>query len=160
MVKDPRKQLMATPQGGSYSLVRSLSMTISDLESEDVALLVAVTIATIAALVDTFYGSLIFKALKIISLFLSLGLAYHRIKTSKPYYKNIEPSSWRAVGQHYEICVSKAEHKRGKSPHARSLMQGTAGGYTECIDQPEVASDGDVVVRADTRETLRLEIRK
>lgn len=135
-------------------------MSTSDLESEDVALLVAVAIATVAALIDTFYGSPIFKALKIISLFLSLGLAYHRIKTSKPYNIDIDPSSWCGVGQRYEIRVSRAAHGRGKSPHARSLMKGDAGGYTECVDQPEVASDGEVVVRADTPEVIRLEIRK
>ena len=135
-------------------------MNASDFESEDIALLAAVAIATVAALVDTLYGSPLFKALKILSLFLSLGLAYHRIKTSKPYYKDIGPSLWNAVGQRYEIRVPKSEHKRGKSPHARSLVPGSAGGYSECFDQPEVAGDGEVVVRADTPEILRLEIRK
>lgn len=135
-------------------------MSISDFDGEDIALLVTVAIATVAALVDTFYGSALFKALKIISLFLSLGLAYLRIKTSKPYYKDIQASSWLAVGQHYEIRVPRSEHQRGKSPHARSLVQGQTGGYAECMDQPEVVTGGEVVVRADYPETLRLEIRK
>ena len=135
-------------------------MSISDFEGEDVALVVAVATATVATLVDTFYGSELFKALKIISLFLSLGLAYVRIKTSKPYYKDIEKLSWRAVGQRYEIRVPRSEHGRGKSPHARSLMQGPTGGYAECIDQPEVVAGGEVVVRADNPEVLRLEVRK
>lgn len=135
-------------------------MTISDFEGEDVALLAAVAIATLAALIDTFYGSPIFKALKILSLFLSLGLAYHRIRTSKPYFKDFDDSSWRAVGQHYEVRVPKAEHKRGKSPHARCLVPGGAGGYTECLAEPEVVGDGEVVVQLDSPARLRLEIRK
>lgn len=135
-------------------------MSISDFEGEDIALLVAVATATVATLVDTFYGSELFKALKILSLFLSLWLAYVRIKTSKPYYKDIQESSWRAVGQRYEIRVPRSEHKRGKSPHARSLMRGPTGGYSECMDQPEVVVGGEVMVTADYPEVLRLEVRK
>ncbi|WP_145769810.1 hypothetical protein [Denitratisoma oestradiolicum] len=135
-------------------------MALSDFESEDVALLASVAIATIAAVIDTFYGSPVFKALKILSLFLSLGLAYHRIKTSKPYFKDMPESAWKAVGQQYEVRISKSEHGRGKSPHARCLVPGQTGGFAECWADAEVGSDGEVVVQVNSPAALRIEIRK
>ena len=64
----------------------------SDIDGEDLALLVALVVATGAALLDTFAGSAVFKALKILSLILSLGLAIHRIRTGRPYVKDLTVS--------------------------------------------------------------------
>lgn len=135
-------------------------MALSDFEAEDVALLTSVAIATVAALADTFYGSPMFKALKILSLFLSLGLAYHRIRTSRPYFKDMSETSWKPVGQQYEIRIPKSEHGRGKSPHARCLTPRQTGGFSERWADAEVGSDGEVVVQIDSPSALRIEIRK
>lgn len=135
-------------------------MPLSDFETEDVVLLGSVAVATAATLIDTFYGSPLFKALKIVALFLSLWLAYHRIKTSKPYFKDMSASSWNVVGQQYEIRIPKSEHKRGKCPHARCLVPGQAGGYAECFADAEVGSEGEVVVQVNSPEAIRIVIRK
>lgn len=135
-------------------------MSLSDFETEDVILLVAVAIATATTLIDTFYGSPLFKVLKILALFLSLWLAYHRIKTSKPYFKNMVASSWMAVGQMYEVRIAKSEHRRGKTPHARCFVPSQSGAYEECIANVEVSNDGEVVVQVNSPVAFRIDIRK
>lgn len=125
-------------------------MSMSDLESEDIALLASIAIATTAAVVDTFYGSPVFKALKILSLFLSLGLAIHRVRTGKPFYKDVSESSWVKVQSEFEVRIPRSEHKRGKFPHARCLVSNGAGGYAECFAGGDVGLDGEVVVQVNT----------
>ena len=48
-------------------------MLLSDFESEDIALLASISITALIVFIDTVYGSPIFKALKIISVILSVG---------------------------------------------------------------------------------------
>ncbi len=136
-------------------------MTLSDIENEDMALIGAIVVALLAAFIDAFYDSEVFKALKILSLLLSLWLAFHRIKLAKPFVKDIDTTSWKVVGQRYEVRVEKSEHGRGKTPQARCLGHGPAGGYTElAFDASEVIPNGDVVVISDRPSNIRLEIRK
>ncbi|MCV0438351.1 MAG: hypothetical protein K5880_06950 [Hydrogenophaga sp.] len=132
----------------------------SDIDGEDLALLVALVLATVAALLDTVIGSVVFKALKILGLILSLGLAIHRIRTGKPYIKDLVVGDWKAVGQRYQIRVPRAEHGRGRSPRVLCLVLGEAGGYAECFTGAEVNDEGDVFVVASEPGSLRLDIRK
>ena len=58
------------------------------VDAEDVALLVSIVTAGTAVVVDEVIDSTTFKVLKILALLLSLGLAVHRIRTSKPYVRD------------------------------------------------------------------------
>jgi hypothetical protein len=135
-------------------------MPLSDIEPEDFALVGAIGLATLAAVVDTAYGSPFFKAVKIFAMLLSLGLALHRVRTSKPFLKDVSEQAWRKTDTSYEVRIGKAEHGRGKYPHARCLVPGDAGGYTECWADAQVRQGGDVVVQVSAPASLRVEIRK
>lgn len=133
----------------------------SDIDGEDLALLVALVVATGAALLDTFAGSAVFKALKILSLILSLGLAIHRIRTGRPYVKDLTVSDWTAVGQRYQVHVPRREHGRGSSPRTLCLVPGDLGGVTEAFwSAAEVKDTGDVFVVSNEPAVMRLDIRK
>lgn len=136
-------------------------MAFTDFESEDIALVASIAIATIAAIIDTIYGSLFFKALKIIGLILSFGLAIHRIRTSKPYYKDVTEHDWiERENNTFEFQITKTEHKRGKFPHSRCLVPGISGGYTECLADAEVGNNGTIVVQINRPGNIRIEVRK
>lgn len=135
-------------------------MLSNDFESEDIALVASIAIATLAAVIDTVYGSPVFKALKIISLILSFGLAIHRVRTSKPYYKEILESDWIAAGNEYVMKIAKSEHKRGKFPHVRCLVPGESGGYSECFTDGEVDAEGNIVIQINQPGSIRVEVRK
>lgn len=132
----------------------------SDVDGEDVALLAALVLASVAALLDTVIGSVIFKALKVLGLLLSLGLAIHRIRTGKPYIKDLEAGHWKAVGQRYQVRVLRDEHGRGRSPRVLCMVPGELGGYAECVAGAEVDDNGDVFVIASEPAAMRLDIRK
>lgn len=132
----------------------------SEIEGEDVALLLALVLATVAALLDSVIGGVVFKALKILGLLLSLGLAIHRIRTGRPYVKDLIASNWTAEGQRYQVRVLRKEHGRGRSPRVLCLVPGELGGYAECFTGAEVNDEGDVFVIANEPAAMRLDIRK
>lgn len=133
----------------------------SHIEGEDVALLVALVLATVAALLDTVVESAVFKALKILGLLISLGLAIHRIKTGRPYVKDLAASNWTAVGQRYQVHVPRREHGRGCSPRVLCQIPGDLGGFTEAFySAAEVTDTGDVFVVENEPVAMRLDIRK
>lgn len=135
-------------------------MSLSDIESEDFALLASLVIATVAVLVDELYGGTLFKALKILSLILSIGLAIHRIKSGKPFFKDIADKDWVDAGEMFEVVVPKSIHKRGKFPHPRCLVPNGYGSYAECFIDGDVQPDGSIIVRAKKPVHIRLEVRK
>jgi hypothetical protein len=135
-------------------------MAISDLETEDIALLSSLAIAAAAVVIDEVYSSALFKALKIIGLILSIGLAIHRIRTSRPFYRDIAASDWVANGKGFEVTVPKKEHKRGRSPDTRCLVPNGHGGYGGCFVEGDVQTDGSIIVRVDQPAFVRLEVRK
>lgn len=135
-------------------------MSLPDFETEDIALLSALVVSAFAVLIDDVYGSAIFKALKILGLILSIGLAIHRIRTGRPFYKDISNSDWVKVKQGFEVVVPKAEHKRGKAPNTRCLVPNGHGGYGGCFVEGDVQPDGNIIVRLDRPTFIRLEVRK
>lgn len=135
-------------------------MAISDLEPEDIALMSSLAAATAAVAIDEIYSSAPFKALKIVGLVLSIGLAIQRIKTSRPFYKDIAATDWVTSGQGFEVTVPKKEHKRGRSPQTRCLVPNGHGGYGECFVEGDVQTDGSIIVRVDQPALIRLEVRK
>lgn len=135
-------------------------MQVSDLEVEDVALLSSLAVSAAAVVIDEVYGSAFFKALKIVGLILSIGLAVHRIRTGKPFYKDITESDWVRTGEFFEMTVPKCEHKRGKFPHPRCLVPNGHGGYGECFADGDVQRNGNIILRVDKPAFIRLEVRK
>jgi hypothetical protein len=135
-------------------------MPLRDIEAEDIALLVSVSVAAAAVLVDEVYGSTAFKALKILALLLSLGLAVHRIRSGKPFYKDFPASSWVKAGERFELVVPRSEHKRGKHPSARCLTKNEAGTYGGCYAEATNRENGDLLLRANQAFDLRVEVRK
>lgn len=131
-----------------------------NLEPEDIALFAAIVVALIAAVVDTFLASMLFKVLKVVSLVLSLGLAWQRIRTAKPYWKDVAPEQWKKLSDHdYEVRIPRKEHGRGKTPSSRALSR-EADGYAQVLLEELVDPEGTVAFRVTVPVALRLEVRK
>lgn len=135
-------------------------MPFRDLEAEDVALLVATATAAAAVILDEAYGSPIFKGAKILATLVSLGLALQRLRTSKPYIKDLTESDWEKVGTEYQVVIRRSEHGRGKVPTSRCLTKDERGAYHECFVGAGAREDGDVFVSEEKPVAVRVEIRK
>src|SRR5829696_8293187 len=112
------------------------------VDLEDIALLVSIVVSGIAVVVDEIVGSTFFQVLKIAGVFVSVGLAVHRIRVSKPYLKDVTPSDWTAIEDGFEVRIPRSEHKRGKWPLARCLQKNEQGGYDEVGTGMKPMQDG------------------
>src|SRR5215218_1184092 len=130
------------------------------VDLEDIALLISILVSGIAVVVDEIVGSTFFQVLKIAGVFVSLGLAVHRIRVSKPYLKDVTPSDWTAVEDGFEISIPRSEHKRGKWPLIRCLYKNEHGVYGLFETSISPMPDGAVVVGVSRPEEIRIEVRK
>ena len=142
------------------TLTLGLAMPLRDIETEDIVLVTSVALTAIAIAVEELYGSTAFKAVKIIGVVLSLGLAIHRIRMGKPYFKELSADSWTKVAKEFQVVIPKAEHKRGKYPTGRCLAKGADGSHHECLVGSAVNDAGDLIVSASQPVAIRVEVRK
>lgn len=91
---------------------------------------------------------------------MSLGLAIHRIRTGRPYFKDIQEPMWEKAEKGYIARVARREHGRGKFPYARCLVPNGHGGFAECYLDPDVRPDGSIILRSESPARIRLEVRK
>ena len=131
----------------------------TNLDTEDWLLVGSILVAILATVADAVLASTAFKVLKIVALVLSLGLAVHRIKVSKPFVLDIEPSAWVEAGDEFEFRIPRKLHGRGKTPRPRSLVRDKEG-FAEGITDLVVDDDGTVIYRISSRFPIRAEIRK
>ena len=130
-----------------------------NIDTEDVLLVLSIVVAIAASLIDAVVASTLFKVLKIAALVLSLGLAWHRITTSKPFIRDISPEAWQQVGEELEVRISRKEHGRGKTPKPRALVK-DPDGFAEGVTDMIVDDAGTVIYRVAARFPIRVEIRK
>lgn len=135
-------------------------MPLHSIEPEDIALAAAAATAAAAVIIEEIYAHPAFKALKIIGVLLSLGLAVHRIRTGKPFFKDIPVSAWSKEEGGYRYSLPKSEHKRGRYPSTRCLFKNDDGTYNECFADAIASPEGDLIVRANTLMPIRVEVRK
>jgi hypothetical protein len=129
-------------------------------DTEDVVLLVAVLISAISTLVDELFGSALFKTLKILALLFTLWLAIQRIRHSRPFFRDIQPTDWKEAGNEFEFRIPRSEHGRGKFPFSRCLVKNEHGEFAECFVDALVANTGEISVRVNSRVPIRVEVRK
>ena len=131
-----------------------------NLDTEDIILLASITALLVASIVDAAVESSFFKGAKIIALVVSLYLAWDRIRTARPFWKDVLASEWtKRVGNDYEFRLTRKQHGRGKTPYPQAMELG-ADGYARVGLDELVLSDGTVVFRVNTPVALRLEVRK
>lgn len=131
-----------------------------NLDTEDIVLLVSVTALLVASVVDAAVESTFFRGAKIIALVVSLYLAWDRIRTARPFWKDVLASEWTKLATNdYEYRLTRRQHRRGKTPFPRAMELG-ADGYARVGLDELVLSDGTVVFRVNTPVPLRLEVRK
>lgn len=135
-------------------------MPLRDINAEDIALLAAIGMTGAAVLIEEVYGSTAFKALKIFGVVVSLGLAIHRIRTGKPYVKDVSSESWVQVGGSYQVKLPKSEHSRGKHATARCLSKAGDGSYHECSADAANTETGDLIIHTNQPVAIRVEVRK
>lgn len=131
-----------------------------NLEAEDLALLGSIAALLAASIVDAAVESSFFKAAKIIALVVSLYLAWDRIRTARPFWKDVAAKDWtQLANREFEIRVPRSQHGRGKTPYPRAMESG-ADGYSRVGLDELVLPDGTVVFRVGQPTALRLEVRK
>jgi hypothetical protein len=131
-----------------------------DLDTEDFALLGSIAALLLASIADAAADSSLYKGAKIIALVVSLYLAWDRIRTARPFWKDVLDSEWLEDSSgYYEIRLSRKQHGRGKTPYTRAMQLG-ADGYARVSLIELVLADGTVVFRTNCRASLRLEVRK
>lgn len=131
-----------------------------DIDVEDVALLIAIIASAFATVVDEISGSTVFKVIKIVAPILSLIFAIQKIRTSKPFYRDVNAREWVKSGNEFEIIIPEKEHGRGKNPSAKCLVENEGGAFVECNALPEVLPNGSVIVKEHQPIAFRLEVRK
>jgi hypothetical protein len=130
-----------------------------DLETEDVLLVASILSTILAAWLDFMLGSAVFKVVKLAAPFVTLALAIHKIRTGKPFVKDVTREGWTPIEDGFEYRIPRSEHKRGKQPKPRLLVE-DRDGYAEGSADMIVNADGVVIYRVGERFPIRAEIRK
>ena len=79
---------------------------------------------------------------------------------AKPFYVVVEPSMWTRIDDGYTYRVPKKDHGRGSTPSSRLTTETDTGAWVDCWADAQVVSDGDVLVKVNSPDRLRIEVRK
>lgn len=130
-----------------------------DMETEDLVLVASILLTIAASWLDFVLGSTVFKIVKVLAPIVSLGVAIHKIRTSKPFVKDVPADAWLPIKDGYEYRILRSEHGRGNQPKPRLLLE-KPDGYAEGMAEMVVNDDGAVIYRVNTPTPIRAEVRK
>ena len=129
-------------------------------DKEQVALIAALVIATVATGLDEFYESDGFKAAKIFALIVGLWLAIYRLRTYRPYVAVVEAGQFESHPERgFEFTIPRSVHKRGHTPSSACFVEAD-GGWADAFCGFVVNDDGDVIIQVNEPMRFRVSIRR
>ncbi len=131
-----------------------------NFEAEDILLLAGVVTLLTVSIAEAAHDSTIYKGVKILALLISLYLAWDRIRTSRPYWRDVKRGDWTKLsGREYELRLTRREHRRGRTPFPRAMAP-ESDGFAEVELDQRAGADGTVIFRVASPVDLRLEVRR